>query len=170
MTNSQTSRSDHFVAQGFVLVLRFQCLGHARSSLLPFAGSCYCFEAATALKPRFKVWVIHAARCCRVPATATALKPRRPRSRDGLEAAMALPAQRKDRYVLIGEEADNPLASGSFGKVFSGWDRVSNMNVAIKKQEPSSTILARELAMHRSLLHNPHRNVMRMFDAFVDEK
>ena len=82
---------------------------------------------------------------------------------------MELPAQRKDRYVLIGEESNNPFAKGSFGKVFSGWDRVTNMNVAMKKQQAASTTLARELATHRSLLHDPHRNVMRMFDAFVHD-
>ena len=71
------------------------------------------------------------------------------------------------RYLMIGEQDDRPFGQGSFGQVFLAWDRITNVNVAVKKQMASCDTLAREFVAYVALAHDPHRNILRLLDSFV---
>ena len=71
------------------------------------------------------------------------------------------------RYLVLGEREGCPFGNGAFGEVFFAWDKRTNANVAVKKQNASCDTLAREFTAYAALTQYPHRNILRMLDSFV---
>ena len=69
-------------------------------------------------------------------------------------------------YTIIGEESDNCLAEGAYGKVFLAVVRATENIVAIKKQRARLDAARNELVTARLLQAQPHPHLVTLLDAW----
>ena len=71
------------------------------------------------------------------------------------------------RYQRLDEGAGGAIGAGSFGRVYQGWDALTQRVVCIKRQpmkSKSNSTLSTETAVYEMLRAFPHANVAHMLD------
>ena len=85
-----------------------------------------------------------------------------------------LPAARLQlplRYQRLGETLsgrDERIGRGTFARVYSGFDVLTQTPVAVKRQACNTDAAARELAAYETLRAFEHKHILRMIDRFVE--
>ena len=72
-----------------------------------------------------------------------------------------------DRYTRLGESSGGVVGRGGFGKVFQGFDKLTNQHLTIKRQKIDDPAAGIEVAVFRTLKAFPNDNILAMSAQFI---